>query len=175
MKSWFIQQVRELLAGLGLPQNEYVGHSFCIGATTSAAMAGIEDSMIQALGCWQSSTFPQYIRMSREHLALLTQHIAATIPSGSPTPTLESPHPSHLIFVIVPVAHYIHILLACQCLTVVYGVLDIYMYMYLFPCPMLLSGLLYVFLGYKVHKPWAGAMPPPTSPLGGGAWPPKKQ
>ena len=52
-KAWLVQQIRRILQMLGLPQNEYAGHSFRIGAATTAAMAGIEDSTIQALGRWQ--------------------------------------------------------------------------------------------------------------------------
>ena len=63
--SWFVQQVRAVLSSLGLPQDEYAGHSFRIGTATSAALAGIEDSTIQTLGRWQSSAFLQYIRMPK--------------------------------------------------------------------------------------------------------------
>ena len=43
--------VRKVIARLGLPDHEYAGHSFRIGEATSAAMAGVEDSTIQLLGC----------------------------------------------------------------------------------------------------------------------------
>lgn len=48
-KAWFIHQVRGVLSALRLPQDDYAGHSFRIGAATSAALARIEDSTIQAL------------------------------------------------------------------------------------------------------------------------------
>ena len=41
-KVWFIQQVRRVIQSLGLPEHHYAGHSFRIGAATSAALAGIE-------------------------------------------------------------------------------------------------------------------------------------
>ena len=84
-KSWLVQQVRTILAGLGLPQGEYVGHSFRIGAATSVALAGVEDSTIQALGRWQSSAFLQYIRMPREQLATISRRLALAA-VGSHTP-----------------------------------------------------------------------------------------
>ena len=49
-KQWFIAQLREVLAAVSLPHERYAGHSFCIGAATTAALVGIEDSTIQALG-----------------------------------------------------------------------------------------------------------------------------
>ena len=72
-KSWFVGQIRGTLVSLGLPQHDYAGHSFRIGAATTAALAGIEDSTIQSLGCWQSSAFMQYIRMPREELATISR------------------------------------------------------------------------------------------------------
>ena len=45
-KSRFTQHVGDALQALGLPHNEFAGHSFWIGAATAAAQAGIEDSVI---------------------------------------------------------------------------------------------------------------------------------
>lgn len=75
-KGWFVQQIRTMLVSLGLPQNQYAGHSFRIGAATTAAMVGIEDSTIQALGRWQSAAFLQYIRMPRDRLAAISRRLA---------------------------------------------------------------------------------------------------
>ena len=78
-KGWMVQQTRSILAGLGLPQNEYAGHSFRIGAATAAALAGVEDSTIQALGRWQSSAFLKYIRIPPEQLASISRQLATAI------------------------------------------------------------------------------------------------
>ena len=75
-KKWFIGKIRALLESLGLPQSQYAGHSFRIGAATTAALAGVEDSTIQILGRWQSSAFLQYVRMPREQLAHLSKQLA---------------------------------------------------------------------------------------------------
>ncbi len=75
-KVWFVEQLRVVLESVGLPQHQYAGHSFRIGAATTAALAGVEDSTIQALGRWSSAAFLQYIRMPREQLASLTAVMA---------------------------------------------------------------------------------------------------
>ena len=42
--------MRDILDGLGVPPSQYAGHSFRIGATTTAALMGMEDSTIQTFG-----------------------------------------------------------------------------------------------------------------------------
>ena len=56
-KASFVKHVRAALEEAGLPAKDYAGHSFRIGAATTAAVAGIEDSAIQTLGWWESSAF----------------------------------------------------------------------------------------------------------------------
>ncbi|XP_064402396.1 uncharacterized protein LOC135348148 [Halichondria panicea] len=68
-KEWFIQRLRESLEAIGLPQSSYAGHSFRIGAATTAALAGLEDSIIQKMGRWNSSAYLTYIRTPKDQLA----------------------------------------------------------------------------------------------------------
>ena len=49
-KTQFVEAVRQALTEAHLPAQDYAGHSFRIGAATTAAMAGLEDSTIQTLG-----------------------------------------------------------------------------------------------------------------------------
>ena len=77
-KPQFVSKVHKLLTEAGLPTSLHLGHSFRIGATTSAARAGIKDSVIKALGLWSSTTFLFYIRTSRQQLAQLTSTIASS-------------------------------------------------------------------------------------------------
>ena len=65
-KSYFISSVRQALMAVGLPYQHFAGHSFCIGAATAAAKAGLEDSTICALVRWNSMAFFTYIQKPRE-------------------------------------------------------------------------------------------------------------
>ena len=51
-KSSFVKHVRAVLEEAGLPAKDYGGHSLKIDATTTAAVAGLEDSAIWTLGQW---------------------------------------------------------------------------------------------------------------------------
>ena len=75
-KSRFVVKVRDALRTAGYPEEQFAGYSFRIGASTSAAMAGVEDSMIQTLGRWHSAPFLRYIRTLQVHLAAVTASLA---------------------------------------------------------------------------------------------------
>ena len=68
-KSQFVSRFWATLQLLGFPQNDFAGHSFRIGAATTASSMGIEDSMIQTLGRWHSAAFLQYIRTPKEQFS----------------------------------------------------------------------------------------------------------
>ncbi|XP_071146703.1 integrase/recombinase xerD homolog isoform X2 [Mytilus edulis] len=57
--------LKKSLNVLGLSQGKYSSHSFRIGAATSAAMNGLSDSEIQAMGRWKSDAFRSYIRIQQ--------------------------------------------------------------------------------------------------------------
>ena len=54
-----VDLLRHALRAVGLDTSQY---SFQIGAATTAARAGIQDSFIQTIGHWKSSVFTSYIR-----------------------------------------------------------------------------------------------------------------
>jgi len=75
-KAHFVARFREALSMAGVRVGGYSGHSFRIGAATTAAQAGVPDSVIQALGRWTSSAFLRYIRTPSGQLAQHTQSLS---------------------------------------------------------------------------------------------------
>lgn len=58
----FIQYLRRVLHGLREDTSHYTGHSFRIGAATTAANANVQDHLIKTLGRWSSECYQRYIR-----------------------------------------------------------------------------------------------------------------
>lgn len=76
-RSRFVDLVREALVRAGFNASQYCGHSFRIGAATTAAARGIEDSIIKTLGRWESLAYLQYVRLPREQLTGYSAVLAA--------------------------------------------------------------------------------------------------
>ena len=76
-KEKFTSRVRNALGAIGLNPASYAGHSFHIGAATTAAEKGIEDSAIKALGRWKSEAFQAYIKMPRAKLAFFSRVLSS--------------------------------------------------------------------------------------------------
>ena len=72
----FVEEVRAALTEANLPAGQYAGHSFRIGAATTAAAAGLEDSLIQTLGRWKSSAYLLYVRIDPRRLAAMSSSLA---------------------------------------------------------------------------------------------------
>ena len=56
----FVTAIRTALATAGINPSHYAGHSFRIGATTTAVRQGVQDSFIKTLGRWESSAYTVY-------------------------------------------------------------------------------------------------------------------
>ena len=68
-----VAQLRKNLSDAGADSSKFAGHSFRIGAATTARARGVQDSTIQTLGRWQSSAYLRYVQIPREELAQLSK------------------------------------------------------------------------------------------------------
>ena len=71
-----ISHLRDALAQVGVDVTNFSGHSFRIGAASTAARAGFRDSFIQKLGRWKSAAFTAYIRTPPEDMAAASAVLA---------------------------------------------------------------------------------------------------
>ena len=58
-RTHLVTHIRDALSCTGIDASQFSGHSFRIGAVSTAAQAGLNDSLI---GRWKSSAFTAYIR-----------------------------------------------------------------------------------------------------------------
>ena len=73
----FVEEVCKALQLAGFDQSKYCGHSFRIGAATTAAGRGMEDSVIKTLGRWRSLAYLEYVRIPRDQLAQYSHLLAS--------------------------------------------------------------------------------------------------
>lgn len=59
----FLHLMQTVLQQCHIPVSGYSGHSFRIGAATSAATGQVEDHLIKLLGRWSSDCYQRYIRV----------------------------------------------------------------------------------------------------------------
>ena len=67
-RSVVINLLRDAARNAGVPHNSLKGHSFRIGAASTAAAAGMPDWLIKVLGRWSSDCYQLYIRTPRNVL-----------------------------------------------------------------------------------------------------------
>jgi hypothetical protein len=65
------------LAKAGLKPEKYAGHSFRIGAATTAAACGVQVVTIKTLGRWKSEAYQLYIRLPQSQLASVSRTLAS--------------------------------------------------------------------------------------------------
>ena len=67
-RTLFTEEIRNLLSLGGLEPKHYAGHSFRIGAATTAAAVNIPAWLIKTMGRWSSDCFERYIRTPKDTL-----------------------------------------------------------------------------------------------------------
>ena len=61
-QAYLVSNLKAALSRAGLDNSLYNSHSFRIGAATTAAAQGLEDSLIQTVGRWRSDAYKVYIK-----------------------------------------------------------------------------------------------------------------
>ena len=72
----FVMELRTALAKAGIDATKFAGHSFRIGAATTAATCGIPDLLIQTLRRWESMAYTLYIRTPPSVLCSVSRTLA---------------------------------------------------------------------------------------------------
>ena len=67
-RNWFHHHLRLVLAKAGYAPEHFSGHSFRIGAASTASQKGIPEHTIQILGRWSSNAYHTYIRSNAHDL-----------------------------------------------------------------------------------------------------------
>ena len=71
--------MREVLQKVGIDCSKYSGHSFRVGAATTAAAVGIQDSLIKTMGRWESVAYQLYVRTPWDQLTAVAGMLAGSI------------------------------------------------------------------------------------------------
>jgi hypothetical protein len=72
-RPYLVSQLQAALRRAGIEDSRFNGHSFRIGAATTAAQQVLEDSLIQTLGRWRSDAYKIYIKLPRSQLASVSK------------------------------------------------------------------------------------------------------
>ena len=73
----FVTALRSALETCGIDPTAYAGHSFRVGAATTATARGLQDSLIKTLGRWDSSAYTVYIRTPRDTLTSVAKSLVS--------------------------------------------------------------------------------------------------
>ena len=71
-----VSELRKTLSLAGLQPEKYAGHSFRIGAATTAAACGVPVDVIKTLGRWKSQAYQLYVRIPDTQLAEISKSLA---------------------------------------------------------------------------------------------------
>ena len=71
----FVRELHMAISAGGIDASAYTGHSFQIGAATTAAACGLLESLIKTLDRWESSAYMLYIRTLQSTLCTVAQKL----------------------------------------------------------------------------------------------------
>ena len=74
-----VKHLQGALQKAGVDASKLVGHSFRIGAATTASAMEVEDSLIKTLGRWKSSAYLLYVHIPQEKLASMSCTLARQV------------------------------------------------------------------------------------------------
>ena len=74
----FVITVHRALITSSINPSHCARYSFRLGAATTAANCGLQDSLIKTLGRWESSAYTLYIRTPKETLCSVSRSLAGT-------------------------------------------------------------------------------------------------
>ena len=77
----FVSSLRAALVEAGYPAEKYAGHSFRIGAATTASRCGLQDALIKTLGRWESQAYQTYVQTPPERLCEVARVLSGPVPS----------------------------------------------------------------------------------------------
>ena len=63
-----VSRILEVMQGIHIDCEKYSRHSFQVGAATTAACQGVQDSLDKTMGCWESIAYQMYVRTPQEQL-----------------------------------------------------------------------------------------------------------
>ena len=70
-----VTAIRTALEAAGFNPGDFAGHSFRIGAATTAAACGVPVDVIKTLGRWKSQAYQLYVRLPKSQLAAISQKL----------------------------------------------------------------------------------------------------
>ena len=71
-----VTALRKALSSAGFKPESYAGHSFRIGAATTAAACGVPVEIIKSLGRWKSDAYQLYVRLPADQLSAISKQLA---------------------------------------------------------------------------------------------------
>ena len=90
-RRFFTGKVQQALSAAGLNGALFNGHSFRIGAATSASAAGVPETSIKILGRWSSFAYQQYIRPPPAELAYVSRCLAGPSTTADTDSPVQGP------------------------------------------------------------------------------------